>query len=238
MWATENELRKYISFTPKINIGREGKGKKILEILTRTIPNLNEYVVADLGCSNGIITKIIASKVKFTYGFDLDISLTGNEEDLPNNLKFSMCNIQKCPLPDNSVDLIICNHVYYWFEQPEHLVAEIKRIIKPNGYVYFSGATRFSINGEQGVLFAPIISNKNRRYWMRFFGKKDFFELNYFYPHQIVNLFSEFKNIGIFPYFVGMKKDKPKLIWNFVNLFSYISPTAVYLFKKEIKQYD
>lgn len=233
MKNVETTLREYTHLFPEINKKREIKGYKILDVLSKTIPHLEDCIVADLGCSNGVITRIVSTKVKFIYGFDLDISNVEENKTFANNSSFVSCNIKQVPLSDHTVDIIICNHVYYWFENPTLLLLEIKRILKPNGYVYLSGPTRFSIYGEHRVMFAPLMSVKYRNYWLKIWGKSDLFELYYLYPSQILKLFKDFKLICIFPYFMGMRNDKFTLKWKLINLLSYISPTSVYLFKNK-----
>jgi SAM-dependent methyltransferase len=47
-------------------------------------------------------------------------------------------NISDMPLMDNSVDRVIVNSVLEHVEDPEKVISEIKRVLKPNGLVYSS----------------------------------------------------------------------------------------------------
>jgi SAM-dependent methyltransferase len=43
------------------------------------------------------------------------------------------------PLPENSVDVVICNQVYEHVPRPEQLIRNIHRVLRPGGVCYFAG---------------------------------------------------------------------------------------------------
>ena len=228
----EDIISNYTGNFPEINKNRPKKAEKISQILRYFVPEINECTIADLGCSNGIITTHLASICRSIRGLDMDISQVSSAEIIPSNCVFTSCDILHTPLEDKSVDVVVCNHVYQWFEHPEFLVQEIVRITKPQGYVYFSGPTRFAPLGEHQIPFAPFFPKKSRKKWVRFWNKKKDFELTYFFPGQVPHLFKNLEAINLFAYFVGIPLGAPKWLCTFVNVFSWISPTFVYLFRK------
>lgn len=227
----KNATKNYNILFPEININRLSKGHKIETILSNFIKDLNKKNVLDLGCSNGIITCYLSSFVKNIQGVDMDISGTKGIK-IPQNCTFTQCDILSLPLEQNSIDIIICNHVYHWVEFHELFVNEISRVLKPNGYIYFAGPTRFTIKGENDVYFASFFPGKLRKLWLTIWNSKKKYELNYLYSRQIIKLFKGYNVIPLFPYFIGVKFNSSKILFYFINKFNIFSPTAVFLFKK------
>ncbi len=227
------DFKQYNNHYPTINKNRSTKAEKIKLVLEQHISELGSCVVADLGCSNGIITSYLSSFVKKIYGFDIEISQIDKNIDLrPDNCSFIQSNIINLPLENESVDVVICNHVYQWVDNHDLLLQEINRILKPNGSVYFSGPTRFTIYGENKVYFAAIFPIKIRKFWLKLWKGKILYPLNYLYPIQIVRLFRDYDKIVVFPFFLGINFNS-KFLWKIGNSINIISPTAVYLFKKK-----
>lgn len=59
-------------------------------------------------------------------------------------------DIHDLPLPDNSVDAIICSSVIEHVENPIKAVEEVYRVLKPGGYAYFYAPFIFYYHAEQG----------------------------------------------------------------------------------------
>ncbi len=226
-------LKEYNNLHPEINKNRLSKAKKILLLLNQFVPDLKNKTVLDLGCSNGIITCFLSYYVKNIEGVDMDISYT-NKNKIPQNCTFTQSDILSLPIKENSIDIIICNHVYHWVEFHELFVSEIDRVLKPNGYLYFAGPTRFTIKGENDVYLAPILAPKLRVEWLKIWKSKKKYKLNYLFSNQIIELFKEYDVKPLFPYFVGLNFNSPKILFKLINKLNVISPTAVFLFKKQI----
>ena len=227
-----NSIKNYNMLFPEINLDRLSKAQKIGTILSKFISDLNNKNVLDLGCSNGIITCYLSLFVKNIHGIDMDISgIKGIKT--PQNCTFTQSDILSLPIKDNSIDIIICNHVYHWVEFHELFISEIDRVLKPNGYIYFAGPTRFTIIGENNVYLAPILAPKLRNGWIKLWKSKKQYKLNYLFSNQIIKLFKEYEVIPLFPYFVGLKFNSAKILFKLINKLNIISPTAVFLFKKK-----
>jgi SAM-dependent methyltransferase len=232
MAGKEDLISEYSRNFPEINENRTGKAEKIIKVLRHFVPELEEAKIADLGCSNGIITARLAIVCQSIQGLDTDISQVEKLDTIPSNCTFASCDILNTPFPDKSFDIVICNHVYQWFDRPDLLVCEIERITKDTGFIYFSGPTRFAVMGEHRILFAPLFPARMRKSWIKLWNKKKDFMLTYFFPCQIPELFKNTRRINLFAYFVGLPFSSPKWLCSLVNLFSSISPTFVFLFKK------
>lgn len=97
-------------------------------------------VYVDLGCLDGNTTTIFARKIqpKTIYGLDLltrflkrgskEFKIIGRKCDL--NKKF--------PLPSNFVDVITSAHSIEHLTNTDSFLTEVKRVLKPKGYVVFA----------------------------------------------------------------------------------------------------
>jgi SAM-dependent methyltransferase len=59
-------------------------------------------------------------------------------------------DIHALPLPDNSVEAIICSSVIEHVENPIKAVEEVYRVLKPGGYAYFYAPFIFAYHPEPG----------------------------------------------------------------------------------------
>ncbi len=97
-------------------------------------------IYADLGCLDGNTTTIFARKIKpkIIYGLDLftDFLKRGSKEF---NIIGKKCDLNKnFPLNNNSVDVITTAHSIEHLTETDHFLTEIKRVLKPKGYVVIS----------------------------------------------------------------------------------------------------
>jgi 2-polyprenyl-3-methyl-5-hydroxy-6-metoxy-1,4-benzoquinol methylase len=97
---------------------------------------LNTYVkgrILDMGCGRG---KMLASVRGAQEKFGLDLSQTAIDEavrNYPGN-HFAVGDVTQTPYADNFFDFIYSLEVIEHIEQPEKMLLEIKRILKPGGY--------------------------------------------------------------------------------------------------------
>ena len=115
-----------------------------------TIEHLHRYAIASLlskdkcvldiasgeGYGSNLLSKV-ASKV---IGVDISketIDLANNKYAGPN-LAFQMGSASKIPLPDRSVDIVVSFETLEHHDQHKEMLAEIKRVIRPNGILIMS----------------------------------------------------------------------------------------------------
>jgi len=75
-------------------------------------------------------------KLKVYLGSGLDYRKDYINIDFNKNIKADIyldLNKQKLPFKDNTVDHIKCYHLLEHFFQPEKVLQEIQRVLKPNG---------------------------------------------------------------------------------------------------------
>jgi len=120
---------------------RDKKARAILQTITHftgILPAKTKWL--DLGCGSGGIAAGVAPYVEYVLGVDPEAwSRWSNYQELYDNLQFQNKSIESLALDDNSFDVIICNQVYEHISDPQYLIGEIFRILRPGGYCYFAG---------------------------------------------------------------------------------------------------
>ena len=102
-------------------------------------------VVVDLGCGGGLDVFLAAQKVGATgkaIGIDMTVEMierakknaaAGTASEPITNVEFHLATIDKLPLPDASVDVVISNCVINLAEDKDAVFREIIRVLKPGG---------------------------------------------------------------------------------------------------------
>ncbi len=97
-------------------------------------------IYVDLGCLDGNTTTVYARKIKPAKIFGLDLFIhflkRGSKEFQIIGKK---CNLNKTfPLEDNSVDVVTTSHSIEHLTDTDNFLSEVKRVLKPKGYVVIS----------------------------------------------------------------------------------------------------
>ena len=138
--------------------------------------------VLDIGCSSGIIAGLIASAAGPTVGIDVDepALARARAETHPPNVEFRTMSADALDFPNRSFDLVICNQMYYWLEDPVRLMAEIARVLAPGGVCVFTTVNKYKLWEAQYRL--PLLSLMPRRLadaCVRLAGKGERFGCHY-----------------------------------------------------------
>jgi ubiquinone/menaquinone biosynthesis C-methylase UbiE len=137
-----NDLRKvateYSKQYPKIvdENRRRRKGAKIASILKHELSDVSVKTIVDVGAS-GCIPLVEVAKVinpSIAIGIDLDKACMPKPDD---HLKPVISDATILPFRDESIDVLICNHVYEHVVDSNALLSELWRVVKPGGIVYF-----------------------------------------------------------------------------------------------------
>ena len=125
--------------------------------MIRALPDLQKGKVLDVGCGSGVYLKEF-----FSMGFDcygLDISqemveacgrLLGAEEH-SDRIHLSRGEVEKLPFPDATFDLVICIGVLGYLLRDEKALAELKRVVKPGGYLLVNLTNMYSLSDADYV---------------------------------------------------------------------------------------
>ncbi len=121
--------------------GRSTKAQAILKTIEHFVPlPLADTCWLDIGCGNGGMAAQIAPQVKFITGIDPEPwSDWTNFQNTHPNLQLLPNTIETFAGAEDSIDIILCNQVYEHVPNPQRLIGEIYRLLKPGGYCYFAG---------------------------------------------------------------------------------------------------
>ena len=103
---------------------------------------INASKVLDVGCGSGVVTRDIA---RLTKG--LVVALDGSHDmiHVARNILIEYENIRLCrgsgqelPFKTHYFDIVTCNLVLMWARDPQQVVNEMTRVVKPGGIVLAS----------------------------------------------------------------------------------------------------
>lgn len=114
--------------------------KALGENLMQRLPtfNLQPKVIVDLGAGSGLSTKTLAQHYPHSTVIAVDYALSPLQ-NLGESKGVALCaRAELLPFADNSVGLLFCHMMLHWCANPEAVIHEIQRILKPNGVLLFS----------------------------------------------------------------------------------------------------
>ena len=127
---------------------RRQKATKIAAVLQHFLgrSDLTGLTAIDIGCSTGFTADTLRAAGAEMIGLDIDApGLAYAMERFGGQTSFVCADGSALPFPDRSVDLVVFNHIYEHVVEPEAVMAEIRRVLRPNGVAYFGFANRLGI---------------------------------------------------------------------------------------------
>lgn len=91
--------------------------------------------VLDIGCGNGFVTKTLLSSCgeKFEYGIDLSANEIKQARLSGSFQHCKVASVYKLPFKDNSFNTVFSNSVFEHLQHLDLALAEVYRVLKPNG---------------------------------------------------------------------------------------------------------
>tara|TARA_Y100000816_G_C26099292_1_gene582302 strand:- start:282 stop:1034 length:753 start_codon:yes stop_codon:yes gene_type:complete len=178
--------------------------------LIKLTKSINFKSICDVGCGPGFLLSVFKRKKSFGIENDkIGIKFASKfgkifDFDLNDNFKIN-----------KKFDIVICNHVIEHVRKPEKLIKNLKKIMKPNGYLIigtpdFDSAMARKFKNRYRLLHDKThISLFSYESLMRFFYKNNlkpkkiifpYFDTTYFNKENILRIF---KNNQISPPFYG-----------------------------------
>ena len=122
--------------------------------------------VLELGCGNGQLWNENRSRVKgHIHLSDISQGMINDAiENLKNlNVQYYCFDCHHIPFDDESMDIIIANHLLFYLKDIDTVLKEIKRVLKPGGYFYCStyGKNHMKEITELVKLYDPQITLSN-----------------------------------------------------------------------------
>jgi SAM-dependent methyltransferase len=125
--------------------GRRTKARKIVAVLGHFLgrTDLAGLDVLDLGSSTGYISDELAAAGARVVGLDVDRpGLAKAAATFGSRVTFLAGDGARLPLADGSVDAVVFNQIYEHVPDPDRVVAEIRRVLRPGGLVYLGLTNR------------------------------------------------------------------------------------------------
>ena len=127
---------------------RRAKGAKIVSVLTHFLGRLDlaGLTVLDLGCSTGFISDELRRAGARVTGVDIDApGLARARDRFGDDITFLCADGEALPWATGSVDAVVFNHIYEHVVDPDAVLAEIRRVLRPDGVVYLGLGNRLGI---------------------------------------------------------------------------------------------
>lgn len=196
---------------------RRRVGRQIAAVLDDHLPGgMRGRRLLDIGCSSGIITSLLAESCESAVGIDVDAEAVrlARAEARTSNVEFLVMSGSTLTFASGSFDIVICNQVYYWLEDPERLMAEILRVLKPGGTCFFASVNKYTLWENQYRLpLLPMLPKSAADFLVRISGRGDAFGCRYLSFWQLTQLCRDFV---VHRYTARIMKDPTK--YRFTNL--------------------
>lgn len=206
---------------------RIGKGEKISfalrELSGISAAELLTLRCVDVGCSSGIVTNYLSPLFKNMIGIEYDRIAMANLE-LPelDSVSYLRGDAMTLPFLKNSFDVVICSQVYEHVPDDKRLFAEIYRILRPGGVVFFSGPNRlFPYEFHYSLFFFHWLPRSMADRVLQLLGKGDHFYENLRTIWTLRQVLSKFEIKDVNPDFLSKQPQVvvPKRWLKLIKLF-------------------
>ncbi len=118
---------------------------KIVKLLTRNQyeamyrfiaePLNQDMEVLEVATGTGLVAKRMSEYVKSIEATDFseEMIAIAKQSEYASNIHFSCADMFNLPFEDNRFDTVIASNVLHIIPEPDKAMAEIKRVLKPNG---------------------------------------------------------------------------------------------------------
>ncbi len=137
----------------------------------------------EVGTGTGLVARQIADKIETLEATDFseEMITVAQNTTHPSNIHFSCADIFDLPFENHQFDVVIASNILHIIPHPERAIQEIRRVLKPNGYLiaptFLWQETSFIGNILQFLMLKkqfPLQTNWNEQTY------KDFIENNGF----------------------------------------------------------
>jgi SAM-dependent methyltransferase len=175
---------------------RRKKAAKIVAVVRHAlgVETLDGLRAVDVGCSAGFIADELALAGAATSGVDIDEpGLKKARARFGERVDFRLARGEDLPFEDASVDVAVLNHIYEHVVDPEAVVADIHRVLRPGGVLYLGVGHRWQVLEPHHRL--PFLSWLPRRVadrYLRLMGRGEHYYERYYTPAGLRRLFAAF----------------------------------------------
>jgi len=127
---------------------RRQKASKIISVLQHFLgrEDLDGLTALDIGCSTGFISDELHKAGAKVTGLDIDESgLIAARRRYGEKVSFICSGGEDFPAPPQSFDIVIFNHIYEHVVDADAVMANVRRVLRPDGVVYLGLGNRLGI---------------------------------------------------------------------------------------------
>jgi ubiquinone/menaquinone biosynthesis C-methylase UbiE len=127
---------------------RRQKARKILSVIRYHLgrDDVAGLTVVDLGCSVGWLVEAAAVDGARAIGVDIDVpGLATARRERDPRCSFISTDGEALPFEDESIDVVVFNHIYEHVVDPDEVMAEIRRVLRPEGIAYLGLGNRLGV---------------------------------------------------------------------------------------------
>jgi len=127
----------------------------------RYLPDWTGVRILDVGCGGGYCCEYLARRNAIVFGTDLlpealeEARAHAALEDL--QIKYSVCSTTRLPHGDATMDVVTCFDVFEHVPDKRVLLAEIFRVLRPGGWVFFDTLNRTCWSWLVAILLGEIV---------------------------------------------------------------------------------
>jgi SAM-dependent methyltransferase len=125
--------------------------------LYRKIDLIGRRRILDIGCADGYVTAEIAAKTRGeVVGIDVRSELIERAQRDHPGASFRTADAHDLPFDRASFDAVIANFTLMWTRQPDRVLDEVLRVLKPGSFFLASGEPDYGGRIDEPAPLAPV----------------------------------------------------------------------------------
>lgn len=149
--------------------GDDGLARELAARAVRSLPDLHDLSVLDVGCGPGYYTAAMETMGARVAAVELSETELRSGGSVPYGAMVG--DGRGTPFRDNAFDAVLCSNMLEHTPEPLAVIDEIARVLKPGGWAYLSWTNWLSPWGGHAI--APLHylgPHRGLRAWTRLFG--------------------------------------------------------------------
>ena len=136
-----------IQYKTHDEVKRRTKAAKICTVLQHFFgrEDLRGLRALDVGCSTGFTAAALHEAGATVIGLDIDVPGVTHARDRFRDIAFLCADGSALPFPDASLDIVVFNHIYEHVVDADAVMAEIARVLTPDGAAYLGFGNRLQV---------------------------------------------------------------------------------------------